>query len=885
MLPPVSPDAPAPLVPLPALIGLEDWPHLRFGFAVEPGDLHLRIAMSFVAPPPPPPSGEAGSDNEPATTDLDRYRGISEQWAEEIEVALDVSFCVGPLSTVGALPPHAILRRNALAIVDLLKGSDASTLAEPIELAPLIFALPDPGTSPASYPATWLQPLAVALRFRRVAVDPPDTSDPKPDATPPTVGDKPAELTTAPSVASDPPPAPPAPPTTVTPVPPQADAGASPPAYAGFAGAFEAAYARFSWRVLLDDRGAVGGAGFFLLGWQVKEGVQFSLGELAAPAALGFACPLISPVGHIRADISGALLPATFPTRFARAERWSVQDFDLDAELARFLAEVETFLAPERRARAALLEPAWVERCMAAKKLLAGLLAERVVPISLTPPEALEAGAARKAWREACRDDLRNFHRIGAVAVLQLEAAATRSAVVHGRFVPDASAAPDLQAGACGLAARNNVVAFPILVAADKRGHDLELAGAFRCEAIEPVGAPFATDGQAGPRLRFASEADTRVPAPPLRTRVPVRTMPRPPDLLRQTVSTLEGDDVTSAKSWKLECGYTCESLPQDTLRFGVAFLPPAGGRAAGAAPGGAQSPDLLDALVIFRASLPAIATVLDRELRAPLAGASAPSPDSVVGEAIRAFVMLVEWVAQHFNPPEPMRGGGLDDHEERRDVTPPSGDPIIAGPFDITLRQQARCSLQIVRNLAAGLPPAFHYPTRVVSAADALRAVVDRELELDLATLPPLEFYMPDGPARGSLLDCLTRLLRAVIAAPGPAESAPLVSVGLKVQFSAPLAGTGDDGLRVRMPVALVPPRPISAARRLMEMRFWARPVAEELEAWLARNDPRLGGGFERTGARFEFELTLHAAAAPEASGSPWLRWRGLYFRCPAVP
>ncbi|HWA85680.1 MAG TPA: hypothetical protein VG710_05620, partial [Opitutus sp.] len=554
---------------------------------------------------------------------------------------------------------------------------------------------------------------------------------------------------------------------------------------------------------------------------------------------------------------------------------WTVAEFDLDVELAKFLSDLEAFLAPERRFRAELIEPAAVGRCVAAKEALARLLAGRVVAISADDPGRAAVEAARAALAEACRADLRNFYAVGAVAMLRLHAEAASPLEVHGRFVSAAKSAPAVLASSVRMAAQENPVAFPVGVRAEEIRGAFELPGSFRCDAISLDGR----DGDGKRRtLRFVTDADTSVPAPPLRARVPWRAVPQPPRLLKQDWLAGEGESIEAARSWRLKCDYAADPVPADTLRFGVELS------TSGPPPRAVeqQRPDLLDALVIFRMKLPAIVIELDRGLRPPARATVVPA-GAAVRDAIRAFATLVEGVARHFAVPATEPIEPLGELEERRDVTPLAAGSITTGPFDITRQADARCSLQMVRNFDATIARAFHYPTRALRAAESVEAFIDRELRIDIAQLPPLDDSMRGDLRPGSLDDSLTRLLVAVVVAPGPKAGGPKLAGRVQVEFVSRLPGMGPGAPEVRVPVVMVPSWLLSASRHPSEIRKWARLVAAQIETWLAQSDPRSRSGAQSDGARLAFDLTLSMVDRPEKPDRPILRLRELFLACPA--
>lgn len=867
-MPPVPAEESAPVEPLPELTGLESWPHLEFGYVIEPDPargVRLVVAMSLVAPPEPPDAPDleppAAAKAEPPVSALERYRAIAGQWDEaDHEVTAEASFSAGSLTPVGSGAGAGILRDNVRAIVAALEARDTTGTSRLPDLRPLVFALPDPVASPSSYAKKPLLPLTVTLRFRRAAAEPPAPAVPASVSTITDTAAAPVERSR----------------TTLMSVPPRAEAGPTPPSHRAFATELEAAYAEFGWRVLREEDEADENARWFLLRWQTTGGVQISLHAAEAPAAAGFACPRLCPTGLSRTDLSAALLPDEFPKRFAGADVHTLTDFDLDAELARFLDDVEAFLAPAWRVPAALIEPALVARGVAAKETLAAWLAGLVVPVAPHEPGREAREAARAALGGACRMDLRNFVRVGAVALLQLKAETPLPLIVHGCFEGDA-AAPEVLATTVSVAAKENVVAFPVCARAEEGDDCIDLDGSFRCEAITSTDAE-TTDGAAGRRLRFVTQGGLHLPAPRLRARVPWRTMPPPPHVRSQSFATDEDGSVEAAKSWRLSCAWTCEAERSDMLRFGVAVgsvEPAATGPASAAAE---MRPDLLDTLVIARMCLPAIIAELEQGLR-PRARAGTPPRTAPVREAIRGFVVLMEWVARHLVIPAsaPVElPAGL---TQRKELPALAEGVVTAGPFNIARDYAARGALQLVRNRSEELAPAFLYASRVAQAPETLHVWIDRELPLDLAALPPLPDFMPGDPLPGSLLDGLARLLDAVVMAPGPKAGVPLVTVSTKIEFAARVAVPGADGPEMRLPVALMAPWPLSPARRPSEIRAWAELVARHLEQWRKENDPRSRRSADGAGGRFVFELTLRAVESPGDAGRPILRLSGLYF------
>ncbi|HWA86915.1 MAG TPA: hypothetical protein VG710_11875, partial [Opitutus sp.] len=138
MPPPAASEEPTPIEPLSAPAGLDAWPGLEFGFAIEQddarGDWRLVVRMCFAPPPATKPAGvvepepaaaadvdEAASEDDPPVPLLELYQTICGQWATEIGVTAEATFCVGPLSPTGVEMPAAILQGNARAIVAALE--------------------------------------------------------------------------------------------------------------------------------------------------------------------------------------------------------------------------------------------------------------------------------------------------------------------------------------------------------------------------------------------------------------------------------------------------------------------------------------------------------------------------------------------------------------------------------------------------------------------------------------------------------------------------------------------------------------------------------------------------------------------------------------------
>lgn len=859
----------APAEPSPALVGLDGWPHLRYRYIfrseVAPAGLRLEVVMSFVPPPfPAKPAAEtpgpgssatanAAPSDDPRAVLLARYREIGAQWEAENEVELEASFCIGTLPSVSLDSAAARLRQNARAIIAALETESAADPIVAPELASLSFALPDPVSAAASYAGTMLQPLAVTLRFRCAPTDnaaPERAAASGADAGPPT----PAILTS---------------------VPPRPDDGAdaAAPSYRTLAAALEAAFADFGWRVMQGEGTENDERELVLLRWQVPGGLQVTLGEPDESERAGFACPRLSPVPLTRSDISTALLPPDFPARYAGEERRTVAEFDLDAELARMLDDVETFLSPEWRVRMAFFESALVRRGLAAKEALADLLAARVATIFADATAPAARDAAQAALRAAFRADLRNFDRIGAVALWQLEVAAPLPLVLHGEFVPAEGARTPVLGGSVRLAAKSN----PLALAIGARGEDgadrVELAGAFRCDAIARVNE---ADGQEGPKLRFVTEADTLVAAPLLRARLPWRSLPTPPQGLAQVARFDEGDTVEAAKRWWLRCDYACEPAPVDVLRWAIEFGAPPTARGTV----GGSHPDLLDALVVFRMKFPVVAEALRRNLPS-LTRATTVRADAPVREDIRASVQLIEWVGRNFVlPAESLEPSILLPLSE-------SSPPLATGNvtsemFNVARCSRARAALQIVRNTDPALAPVFRYATRVVRPPGEYAVLIDRSLPLDIGSLPQLDDFMPGDPPPGSLADGLTRLLSEVVSAPGPKAGVPVVALRMAVDFAFRLPGQGVDLPEVQLPVTLLPLEQLPPDRRPDEIRRLAQQVSAVLEAWLKNSSPAALGD-ARSMARFVFDLTLFVMDAPPAGARPVLHLHGLYFPCAA--
>jgi hypothetical protein len=859
----------APVEPSLTLLGLEGWPHLRFHYAFKSdaarGGLRLEVVMTF-APPllPPKPVEEvpapsdsatadvAASEDDPRTALLERYQVIGAQWETENEVTLDATVCTGALRSAGPESAAACLQRNARAIVAALEAGGATESIVAPELAPLVFALPDPTTAPTSYTSAVLQTLVVTLRFRRPAEEKPSaggTATTGADAGPP-----------APAVL-----------TRVLPLPDDA-ADLTAPSYRTLATTLEAAYAGFGWRVVQSE-GSDGDEEreLALVRWQVPGGLQFTLSEPSASEQAGFACPRLSPVLLARADISTALLPAEFPTRFAHEERRTMAEFDLDAELARFLDEVEAFLAPERRVRMAFFESGLVKRGMAAKEALADLLAACVVAVSADVSDTAGRDAAREALRAVGRTDLRQLGRIGAVALWRLVVEAPLPLVVHGQFVPAEATQPAVLGGSVRLTARSNLLALAICARAEDGADRVELPGAFRCEAVARVND---ADGREGVKLRFVTDADTLVAAPPLRARLPWRTLPTPPQGLEQRGEFDKGCTVEAAKRWWLQCNYTCEPAPVDVLRWAIEFGAPPAARGAAGGP----HPDLLDTLVVSQMKLPAVAEEVRQNLPS-LARAMTVRADAPIREAIRALVQLMEWVVWHFVlPPEALEPSMI--LPLTADAPPAAKGSVTSELFNVARCSRARAALQIVRNADPALAPAFRYATRVVRVPEDYLAISDRELPIAITGLPPLDDFMPGDPPPGSLADGLTRLLSEVLSAPGPKAGAPVVALAMQVAFACRLPGSGVELPEVRLPVMLLPPEAFPADRRPDATRRRAQLIAGTLEEWQKNQNPaafRDAG----SGARFVFDLTLFMMDAPSTEARPVLRLHELYFPC----
>jgi hypothetical protein len=620
------------------LANLGDWPGLSFGFSVEGGGgqpRRLLLQSTWV-----PAQADSGLTEAAEAQYVTIYHQLAATTVTAKMTILDAE-----LHAVEGDSPAEILRKNIEAIL-----AAPADRGEPLPLTDVRFVLPDDDDDYHAAHGELLEQLAASVHFSRSG---PADSDFDGDAAKAILSSSSTLAPFHPVVSGE------------------GEDDTSLVSFRAFARSFEAAFGSLSLKVLAGSLESGTSGQFYALRWGA-QGLQLSFSGASGAGEHGFAPPPFATSLQSREDIQPLVnnqLAANNPFRLPDAAL-EVTNLDMDASMSEFLTAVERFLSPDYAIPAARIDRAAVERCIAAKQTLAGSLSERAVALAHgDASDATTMAAAREAYRQACLVALTNYYGVDAVGVLEVGTkipadATLPSLSVQGQPVQDLDSDVSVSPGRAALRSGASVP-LPISLSSRNKGWQASynVPQTFAIEGFELVTGSISVatndepvvDGvrqvrsyDTGTWLRFVIEDNARPELNAEPIELPLRAYPPAPVLRNQGFSPAPIDDsddegplapIREAKSWSLDCAYRHVFTAQDTLHLTIVLNEQPATRMGFAEP----EQDLLDALVQFHTLAPRIQASFD-------AGLLADGGDQdEVAAAIEAFVVLVEYVRDHF--------------------------------------------------------------------------------------------------------------------------------------------------------------------------------------------------------------------------------------------
>ena len=547
------------------LTNLGDWPGLAFGFKVEGGGgkpRQLVLETTWV-----PASDKADETLSDATRS--QYEMVYHQLAG-CTITASFSLTDATIEPAEGVDPRAILRANIRKILD-----EVDNASEPQRLAPVTFTLP---AADGDYHEDLLQSLSATLEFAREAslVDP-------------SFG-----RATRAAIASSS--------SALQPYHPivEGESGAdSLQSYRAFARDFEAAFASMSLKALAGSLDSGGDGQFYALRWG-STGLELTLEPATGDARQGFAPPPFATSLQTREGIAPAVNAKIDAQAFKLPEAdLAVNNLDVDVPMAAFLSDVERFLAPDLGVPAARVEPALVDRCVAAKQRLAGQLSARTLALSAGALNQAALDAARECYRQACLTSLRNYYAVDAVGVFEVSTTVPPQATlpelaVQGQPRQTQKSEVSVSAGRASLVVGGRA---PLALALSSRNKgwqaSYEVPDNLAIEGFERVtgsvvvrASDEAVAGdkryerryRTGDWLRFILDEGTALSLEAPAIALPLRAYPPIPVLRRQyvTPAPIDSSDagvvgpIREAKSWSLDADYRHTFTAQDKLHLSI---------------------------------------------------------------------------------------------------------------------------------------------------------------------------------------------------------------------------------------------------------------------------------------------------------------------------